>query len=92
MTRKSQMAIQEQELNKMKNKCESYKKSLAAVTKLVSLQYFPIFCKLKIFFFQCQDLKSTVAVIADINKNSAKIVKPKSIVRHVAVQVPVRLI
>jgi len=35
MTRKSQMAVQEQELNKAKVKCEAYKKTLSTLQKQV---------------------------------------------------------
>ncbi|CAB3376129.1 Hypothetical predicted protein [Cloeon dipterum] len=69
-TRKSEMAIMEQELVKLKLKCDSYKKKITTLTK------------------QCLDIQNSVAQVAESNKSAAKALKPKPIVRHVAVQVP----
>ncbi|XP_065342631.1 activating transcription factor 7-interacting protein 1-like isoform X2 [Cloeon dipterum] len=37
---------------------------------------------------QCMDIQNSVAQVAESNKSNAKALKPKPIVRHVAVQVP----
>lgn len=53
MTRKSQMAVQEQELNKAKLKCESYKRTITTLQKQVTFLKSTLVHKLTKIFSVC---------------------------------------
>lgn len=82
------MAVQEQELNLVKLKCEGYKRSLSTLQKQVPIMEIRMIHKLT-HFFQFTDLKKAVSTITELNRTAAKFTRPKNIVRNVSVQVPV---